>query len=318
MVVEDITLESVQQARQRVQPYIRQTPFLQCHHQHYPLPNSSNITFKLECLQVTGSFKVRGALNKLFSLPEEKQQHPLFAASGGNHGLAVAYAGYIKKLPTTIYLPESTDRRKVEKIKNWGAKVALAGHDIKEAIEIAQVAARSEKAIYIHPFADPDVIRGQGTLGLDIMEALPDLDVLIVAMGGGGLIGGVGSIAKILNPSIKIIGVEPETYPTLTESLRAGRVVTLERRPTVAVTLAVLETSLLNLALAQKVVDQTILVTEEEIIQGAQWLWREFSVAAEYSGAAALSALVARKVTIQPNQKACVIICGAGSDGISL
>ena len=255
-------------------------------------------------------------MNKLLSLPKDQQNRPLVAASGGNHGLAVAYAGYIKNLPTRIYLPVGTDPRKVETIKDWGAEVILAGKDIKQALKEAHGAAKLENATYIHPFSDPDVILGQGTLGLDIMEQLPHLDILITAIGGGGLIGGVSTAIKALNPAIQVIGVEPETYPTLTQSLQENRVVTLERLPTVAVTLAVRETSLLNLQLAQKGVDETVLVTEREIKQATGWLWNEFSIAAEYSGAAALGALLAGKITVGHGKKACVIICGAGSDGI--
>lgn len=318
MAKDKITLENIRSAQERVKPYIRQTPIFKCHNHRHPLKGNPDITFKLECQQVTGSFKVRGALNKLLSLPDAEKKRPLFAASGGNHGLAVAYAGHTHQLPTTIYLPVKTAPYKIEKIKDWGAEIVLRGLDIKEAIEAAEQDAHREKATYIHPFADSDVILGQGTLGVDIMEQLPTIDTLIVAIGGGGLIGGVSTAAKAINPQIKVIGVEPETYPTMTTSLAAGKVVPLPRQETVAVTLAVLETSPLNLDLARKNIDEIVLVSEEDIKIGTRWLWNEFFIAAEYSGAAALAAVIQGKISDLAGHRTCILICGAGYDGIDL
>lgn len=311
-----ITLETVRAAQSLIAPYIRQTPCVKAQHTRLPGFQDHEIWFKLECLQITGSFKVRGALNKYLTLCPEDQRKPLIAASGGNHGLAVAYTGYVQNVPTTIYLPETTGKHKIHQIQQWGAQTAIKGRDLNEAIILAQQDSQYLGATYIHPFADPQVIRGQGTLGLSILQEIPNVDTLVVAVGGGGLMAGIGVVAKALNPSIKIIGVEPERYPTLYKSLEKGRVVPLERSSTLAVTLAVSETSDLNLKLIQDTVDEVVLISEETIQKGVRLLWEEFFVAAEYSGAAAFSAFISGALKIPAGSRTCFIICGAGFDGI--
>jgi threonine dehydratase len=170
----------------------------------------------------------------------------------------------------------------------------------------------------VHPFADPAVIAGQGTIGLEILEDLPEVDALLVAIGGGGLISGVSLAVKATHPNTKIIGVEPVGAPTLYESLRSGRVVELPEIRTAANTLAPRMSAAINLEIIQRNVDEIVLVTDEEMQESARWLWFEMGVAAELSGAAAVAALLAGKVHFLPAQKVCAIICGTGSDGISL
>ena len=164
---------------------------------------------KLENLQITGSFKARGAANKLFSLPAEQVARGIVTASGGNHGLGVAYAGWLAQIPTTIYLPHSTPLAKAQKLESWGARVIFEGAVWDNANWAAMEAAEREGLPYFHPFADPAIIAGQGTIGLEILEDEPAIDVLLVAIGGGGLISGVSIAAKAINPAIKVIGVEP-------------------------------------------------------------------------------------------------------------
>src|SRR5205807_7796176 len=170
---------------------------------------------------------------------------------------------------------------------------------------------------YFHPFADPAVIAGQGTIGLEILEEVPDIDLLLVAIGGGGLISGVSIAARSLKPNIKVIGVEPVGAPTLYESLRAGQLVELPQITTVAGTLAPRRSAAINLEIIGQNVDEIVLVTDEEMREAARWLWSELGVAAELSGAAAVAALLAEKIHFAPEQKVCALICGAGSDGLS-
>src|SRR5262249_5010141 len=163
-------------------------------------------------------FKPRGAMNTLRSLKAEEIRRGIITASGGNHGLAVAYAGYVAGAPATIYLPESAPKAKAAKLEAWGAKVVVDGAVRAEANRAALDEADRRGLTYIHPFADPRVIAGQGTLGLELLEQAPDLDTVLVAIGGGGLIAGVALAVKAVNPKIKVIGIEPTGAPTLYES----------------------------------------------------------------------------------------------------
>ncbi|HYX24283.1 MAG TPA: threonine/serine dehydratase, partial [Thermoanaerobaculia bacterium] len=230
-------LADIQAAGRRIAPHLRRTPLLDSG----PLPGGAaggRLLLKLESLQVTGSFKARGATNKVLSLPREGVVRGLVTASGGNHGLGVAFAGRLAGLPTTIYLPANVPPAKAAKLERWGARVVWAGAVWDDANAAALAAAGREGMEYVHPFADPAVIAGQGTVGLEVVEDAPDVDLVVVAIGGGGLISGVALAVKALRPGARVIGVEPVGAPTLHASLRAGRVVELAEIATAANTLA--------------------------------------------------------------------------------
>ncbi|MDH3475299.1 MAG: pyridoxal-phosphate dependent enzyme, partial [Rhodospirillales bacterium] len=269
-----------------------------------------------ECLQVTGSFKPRGATNKLLSLDEDRTRRGIITASGGNHGLGVAYAGHQAGTAAVIYLPEGTPPEKAKKIDAWGAEVRVEGAAWDEANEAALAAAEREGLTYIHAFADPAVIAGQGTLGLEMLQALPDAALLVVAIGGGGLISGVATAAKALKPGIRVVGVEPTGAPTLRESLAAGDLVTLPAIETAAGTLAPRRSEAVNLEIVSRHVEEIVLVSDEEMRQAARWLWFELGIAAELSGAAALAALRSGRVAAQPGEPVIALVCGAGRDGL--
>ena len=311
-----IELQDIQAAQARVANYIRHTPLVEATPIKQPLCHAQSLYLKLECLQITGSFKARGAVNKLLSLTPEQLAHGLVTASGGNHGLGVAYAGWLAKVPATIYLPRSTPPVKAQMLESWGARVIFAGAVWDEANHAALQAAEQEGLNYFHPFADPLVIAGQGTIGLEILQAAPGIDTLLVAIGGGGLISGVSTAARSLKPGIKVIGIEPVGAPTLYESLRAGKVVELPQITTTAGTLAPRRSAPINLEIIQQNVDEIVLVTDEEMREAARWLWFEMGIAAELSGAAAIAALLSGKVTTEPTEKVCALVCGAGRDGI--
>ena len=311
-----IELQDIQAAQARVANYIRHTPLVEATPIKQPLCHAQSLYLKLECLQITGSFKARGAVNKLLSLTPEQLAHGLVTASGGNHGLGVAYAGWLAKVPATIYLPRSTPLVKAHMLESWGARVIFAGAVWDEANHAALQAAEQEGLNYFHPFADPLVIAGQGTIGLEILQAAPGIDTLLVAIGGGGLISGVSTAARSLKPGIKVIGIEPVGAPTLYESLRAGKVVELPQITTTAGTLAPRRSAPINLEIIQQNVDEIVLVTDEEMREAARWLWFEMGIAAELSGAAAIAALLSGKVTTEPSEKVCALVCGAGKDGI--
>jgi len=274
------------------------------------------LRLKLEALQVTGSFKPRGAINAVFALPRERLGRGIVTASGGNHGLAVAYAGWATGVPATIFLPRSVAADKIARLDAWGARVVIAGEVWDDSNRAALQHAAAESLAYIHPFADPDVIAGQGTVGVEILDDAPDLDTILVAVGGGGLISGVAIAAKAAKPGIRILGVEPVGAPTLHDSLAAGCLVELPRLDTAAVTLAPRRSEALNLGIIRRTVERIVLVEDAEMRMAARWLWQEMGIAAELSGAAAVAALLAGHYRAAPDERVCAIVCGAGTDGI--
>lgn len=312
-----IGLPDVQAARHRLAPHIRRTPLVSAGPPP-PTPESAGrVTLKLESLQVTGSFKARGATNKVLSLPPETVSRGLVTASGGNHGLGVAYAGRIARAPVTIYLPVNAPAAKAAKLERWGARVIREGTVWDEANHAALAAAEREGLTYVHPFADPAVAAGQGTIGLEILEEAPETDLVLVAIGGGGLSSGVSTAIKALRPHARILGVEPFGAPTLFESFKAGRVVELPEVTTAANTLAPRRSDERNFEILRRNLEGIVLVTDEEMREAARWLWFEMGIAAELSGAASLAALLSGRIRLDGARSACAIVCGAGTDGIS-
>lgn len=306
-----INLNDIQTAHTAIQPYVRRTPFIAAAPaRDLPVPE---LYLKLENLQVTGSFKARGATNKVLRLPDSTPG--LVTASGGNHGLGVAYAGSLRGLPVTIYLPHSTPEVKAEKLRTWGAQVIYAGEVWDDANAAALAAAEAESLTYVHPFADEMVIAGQGTIGLEMLDALPALDVLIIAIGGGGLIAGISTAVKALMPQTRVIGVEPTGAPTLYESRRAGRLIELDAIATAAGTLAPRRSAEINFTIIEQHVDDIVLVTDEDMQEAARWLWRELGIAAELSGAASVAALRANRHLTEAGKTVGALICGVGTDG---
>lgn len=310
-----VDLQAIRDAQRRVAAHVRRTPTVAADALRRGAAGA--LALKLESLQVTGSFKARGATNKVLGLSPEQVARGLVTASGGNHGLGVAYAGWLRKAPVTIYLPSNVPPAKVRQFESWGARVVSEGDVWDEADRAARIAAERDGLAYVHAFADPAVVAGQGTIGLEILEDAPDTDVLLVAIGGGGLISGVATAAKALRPGIRVIGIEPVGAPTLYESLQAGELVTLERIATAANTLAPRRSAELNLEIIRRTVDEIVLVTDEEMAEAARWLWGEMGIAAELSGAAAVAAWLTGRARLEPAERVCAVVCGAGTAGLA-
>jgi threonine dehydratase len=304
----------IQEARERIFGRVRRTPMMRAEALRRGAPG--NLTLKLEFLQVSGSFKARGATNKVLSLPPDQVRRGLVTASGGNHGLGVAYAGWCASVPTTIYLPHSAPASKVAQLESWNAAVVRFGEVWDEADVEARTAAERDGLTYIHAFDDPVVVAGQGTVGLEIAEDAPHLATIVVAIGGGGLISGIATAVKTLIPGVRVIGVEPVGAPTLYESVRAGALVELERITTAANTLAPRKSAELNLGIIQEKVDDIVLVTDEEMIEAARWLWQEMGIAAEMSAAAAIAAWLTGRFEVAEGEEVCAVVCGAGTAGL--
>jgi threonine dehydratase len=309
-------IDEVRAAAERIRGYVRRTPLLPAAPARGLAERGHGLLLKLESLQVTGSFKPRGAINAVLSLPPENVQRGIVTASGGNHGIAVAYAGYATGAPATIFLPRSVARDKLPSIEGWGARTVITGEAWDDSHRVALQCAKAEGLTYIHPFAESQVIAGQGTIALEILDEAPDLDTLVVAVGGGGLISGIAVAAKALKPDIRIIGVEPVGAPTLHASIAAGRLVELASLETAAVTLAPRRSESLNLAIITETVERIVLVNDDEMAEAARWLWRETGVAAELSGVAAVAAVFAERYCPTPGDRVCAVVCGAGRDGI--
>ncbi|MFP6707639.1 MAG: threonine/serine dehydratase [Alphaproteobacteria bacterium] len=312
-----VTIYNVHAAAERINGLVRRTPLLAASLCHGPLPGDPTLNLKLECLQVSGSFKARGAMSKLTTLDQAAKARGLITASGGNHGLGVAYAGYSAGVPVTIYLPGNTPPAKADQLRRWGAEVHIHGDVWDDANREALAVASRDGRTYIHPFADPSVIAGQGTVSLEVLADAPETDVLLVSIGGGGLIAGTAMAAKALKPKITVIGVEPVGAPTLRNSVAAGEVVELESIDTLANTLAPRESEAINLSLIQDNVDDIVLVTDDQMRDAARWLWREFGLGVELSAAAAVAALQAGAYVPAKGAICTALICGAGSDGMS-
>lgn len=314
-----ITIDDIHDAHQRIRNQVRRTPCLRARFFREP-PGGEQLalTLKLECLQVSGSFKARGASNKAALLDKAQLQRGLITASGGNHGLGVAYAGWRHDAPVRVVLPRNTPDAKIARLRHWGADVSLEGDVWDDANAMALHMAEREGMTYMHPFADPSVMAGQGTVALEILKQNKDVDTVLVAIGGGGLISGIATAIKALRPTARVIGVEPIGAATLSRSIAAGTLVTLDRIDTAANTLAPRTSDAKNLAIISEHVDDIILVSDDEMRDAARLLWFEMGLSVELSAAAALAALRTARYTPEPQENVCVVVCGAGDDGAML
>jgi threonine dehydratase len=312
-----IELAEIEAARQRIAPHVRNTQTLAYAQQKDGPTSAASVVMKLELLQAAGSFKARGAMNRLLTLDSAQLERGIVTASGGNHGLAIARSAHVMKAAAQIFLPSNVAPDKVVKLKQWGASVEIVGHVWDDANAAALAWAERTGATYAHPFSDPIVVAGQGTLGLDILEDIPDVDVILVAIGGGGLITGLSTAVKAKRPSTRIIGIEPVGSPTLHACLEAGRLVALDRLETRVATMSCRQTDQAIFEVVRRNVDEIVLISDDEMERAARSLWFEFGIAADMSGAASVAVLQSGQVAFKPGERVCALICGAGVDGLA-
>ncbi|MCB1489304.1 MAG: threonine/serine dehydratase [Bauldia sp.] len=305
----------IEAARDRIAGQVRRTPVVALGQLKSPPPTDARVSLKLESLQVTGSFKARGAMNRLLATPPEQVAKGIVTASGGNHGLAVARTAYAAGVPATIFVPTGVSPEKVAKMRAWEAKVEIVGDEWTKSNAAALDLVAETGAIYFHPFADPLVIAGQGTLALEILDDLPDIDAILIAIGGGGLIAGMSTAIRAVRPGIRVVGVEPTGAPTLKACLDAGRLVELPEVTSKVPTMTCRKTEEINFEIVRKNVDDIVLVTDEEMEAASRWLWFEMGVAADLSGAAAMAALNKGVPGLEGMKHICVLVCGAGAEG---
>lgn len=303
--------ENIRRVHGLIRPYIRRTPILEASGEDFGL-DPVRLIFKLELLQHAGSFKTRGAFTNL--LTREVPSAGVVAASGGNHGLAVAYAAMQLRIPAKIFVPRVASAAKIEGIRGYGADLSIVGERYADALEASEEWIERTGALPIHAFEQIETLLGQGTVGLEYEEQFPDLDTLLVAVGGGGLIGG---IAAWYSGRIRIIGVEPEAAPTLTNALQAGHPVDSEAGGIAADSLAPRRVGELMFPFAQKYVDRVVLVPDSAIEHSQQTLWNVLRIAAEPGGAAAFAALLSHGYCPQPGERVGVLVCGGNTTAVN-
>ncbi|HVI88903.1 MAG TPA: threonine/serine dehydratase [Dongiaceae bacterium] len=310
-----ITRDDIDRAAGRVAGHVRQTPVLDLAPGTFGLP--ARILLKLESLQHAGSFKARGAFNALLSAAESGgvPQAGVIAASGGNHGAAVAYAARSLGHRAEIFVPRVASPAKLQRLRDFGAEVRVVGAAYAEALAACQARQQETGALSVHAYDEPAVLAGQGTLARDLQEQVPDLDAVLVAVGGGGLIGGIaawyhGAPGKVLT---KVIGVEPSACPTLHAALAAGAPVDVEVGGIAADSLGARRIGALTFANRQ-VIDQALLVEDDAIRETRRLLWRELRLAVEPGGATALAALISGRYPCVAGNKIGVVICGGNTD----
>ncbi|MCD6550746.1 threonine ammonia-lyase [Thermotoga sp.] len=305
-----ITIEDIRKAQAILKNVVHRTALTYC--SVLSEITGGEIYLKMENLQKTGAFKIRGAYNKIAHLSEEDKKKGVVAASAGNHAQGVALAAKTFGIPVTIVMPRYAPLSKITRTKNLGAQVILEGNVFDEAYEAALRIQEKTGAVFVHPFNDPYVIAGQGTIGLEIMEDLSDVEMVVVPVGGGGLISGVSIAIKSMNPNARIIGVQAENMPSMVASLRKGRTERIEGKPTLADGIAVKKPGELTLEIVKKYVDEMVTVSEEEIADAILFLLEQAKVVAEGAGAVGVAALL-NKLDVR-GKKVVVVISGGNID----
>lgn len=304
------TRAAIDAAAERVRPYVRRTPLLAVGSE---VGGPVACVLKLELLQHTGSFKPRGAFNRVLSA--DVPAAGIIAASGGNHGAAVAHVGATLELPTEVFVPEAAPAIKLQRLAGYPATVTRVGALYDDAQAASDERARSTGALVVHPYDLPEVIAGQGTVGREFDRDAPGLDTVLVAVGGGGLIAG---IACWFRGSARVVAVEPERSRCLGEALDRGRPVDVEVSGLAADSLGARRVGALPYAAAAAWVDRAVTVTDEDIVAAQRVLWDRVRLVAEPGGAAALAALRAGAYRPEPDERVGVVVCGANTDPASV
>lgn len=307
-----VTGADIFQARQRLRPYVWETPLIRS----YALSEASgaDVYLKLENVQLTGSFKLRGAINALSVLARSSPGRNVLTVSAGNHGRAVALAAEIFDLAATIIVPRSAPRTKIEAIARHRVRLIIRGENYDDAERHARELAATSDTVFISPYNDRDVICGQGTVAIEMLEAVPSLDVILVPVGGGGLLAGVALAAKSLNPKIAVYGVQSENSPAMYESLRAGCIVRIVEKETLADGLAGnIEPGSITFPLVERYADGVILVSEQAIAGAIRFLLERDHLVVEGAGAVAVAALLSRAFE-RPGARIGVILSGSNID----
>jgi threonine dehydratase len=302
-----LTLRDFQEARARIAPHIHLTPLLSS--RQLSEATGYDVHLKAEMFQRVGSYKIRGPLNKFTFLSEEEKQRGVVCSSAGNHAQGVALAARIHGIRAVVCMAENATPAKIAATRAYGAEVVLAGRIWDEANEKARELVRTEGLTYISPFDDPDLIAGQGTLGLEIVQALPDVDAVIVPIGGGGLISGVSMALKSHNPAVRVIGVESSDGPAMQRSLEAGEVVTIDCG-TIIDGLRVRRVGNHTFSVCQRFVDQIVTLPDRKIFEALLWVMERCKLVAEGAAAAPVAALLNGLIDLPRGSRVVCVLSG--------
>ena len=304
-------LNQIISAREKMKGIVHQTPL--DFSQTFTDMSHNEVYLKLENLQKTGSFKVRGSINKLTSLSKEELSKGVIAASAGNHAQGVAYSSKMLNIPCTIVMPKGAPLSKIQATKNYGAEIVLEGDVFDDALAHAMELSEKQGFTLVHTFDDDEIIAGQGTVGLEILEQLPDVEAIICPVGGGGLIAGIAVAVKEKNPNVAIYGVEASACPSMAQSLLEKKPITVPSSPTVADGIAVKKPGVRNLEIVEKYVDDLVTVDELEMIRTMFLLLERNKLLVEGSGASSLAALLYEKLNIK-GKKVVALLSGGNVD----
>lgn len=308
-----VTLQDINEARETIKDIVKKTDILES--VKLSQMTGANVFYKCENLQKTGSFKVRGACNKIANLTDQEKANGVIASSAGNHAQGVALGAKMSGIKATIVMPATAPLAKVTATKGYGAEVILNGFVYDDAYAKAVEIQKETGATFLHPFNDKHVIAGQGTMALEIFEQLNEnVDTILCPIGGGGIIAGVAVAAKALNPNVKIIGVQTANIPSMYESMKQGKVTTAFNNTTIADGIAVKTPGDLTFEIIKELVDEVVVVEENEIAQGMLFLMENQKVVAEGSGAVTTAALLNKKYVPQEGENVVCIISGGNVD----
>ncbi|WP_455538017.1 threonine ammonia-lyase [Terrisporobacter sp.] len=308
-----VTLQDIKKAQETIKDIVKKTDILES--TKLSIMTGANVYYKCENLQRTGSFKIRGACNKIANLTDEEKARGVIASSAGNHAQGVALGAKMSGIKATIVMPQTAPLAKVTATKSYGANVILEGLVYDDAYAKAVEVQRETGATFLHPFNDKDVIAGQGTISLEIFEQMNNkVDTILCPVGGGGIIAGVASAAKALNPNVKVIGVQTSNIPSMKESLKNGKVTTAFNATTIADGIAVKTPGDTTFEIINELVDEVVTVTEEEIAQGLLFLMENQKVVAEGSGAVTTAAILSKKYVPEKDENVVCIISGGNID----
>ncbi|HEV2108844.1 MAG TPA: threonine/serine dehydratase [Thermomicrobiales bacterium] len=306
-----VTLDDILAARERIAPYLSRTPLLRC--ETLSRLSGTKLLLKAENLQKTGSFKVRGALNAVLQLSPEQRERGIVTLSAGNHGQGLAYAAAIVGVRCAVFMPETATPSKVVAIRGYGAEAHFA--PVMEQVFAAMEQHRAEQGLhFVHPFGDPAIIAGQGTVGLEILEEAPETEAISICVGGGGLLAGIAVAIKSQRPETRIVGAEPEGAPAVSRSLAAGHPVTLEKISTVADGLAAPFAAEITQTIIARLVDDMILLTDDEIIDAMRLILERAKLLVEPAGAAGVAALLTGKANLPTDTPTVATLSGGNID----
>ena len=316
MTVTDNTLcpskSEISAAKRRISKFIHHTPLLSSNALSQRIGNE--VWLKAENFQKTGSFKPRGVFNKILQLKENERKNGVITASAGNNGQAVAYAAAHENMPGYVVMPKNANQSKVAAVRDYGARAILHGNLWDDAYSKSLLLAKQRSLTYFHPFKDRDIIAGQGTIGLEILEEIPDVNTVLVPIGGGGLIAGISTTLKLFNPTIRVIGVEPEGSANFKTSHENGNPVDLESVSTLADGLATQQTDEELFRIIESNVDNFVTVSDDAMLNAIKFLLERTKLLSEVSGAATTAALLSGAAKLPPGTKTVAVISGGNFD----